>query len=141
MERIKELVKILNEASDAYYNQDIEIMSNFEYDALYDELVELEKQTGIILENSPTQKAGYEVVSKLEKTEHEYPALSLDKTKDREYLKGWLNDKDAVLSWKMDGLTLVATYENGQLVKAATRGNGYVGEIVTHNARHFKGLP
>lgn len=141
MERIKELVKILNEASDAYYNQDIEIMSNFEYDALYDELVELEKQTGIIFENSPTQKAGYEVVSKLEKTEHEYPALSLDKTKDREYLKGWLNDKDAVLSWKMDGLTLVATYENGQLVKAATRGNGYVGEIVTHNARHFKGLP
>lgn len=140
-ERIKILVETLNKAADAYYNQDTEIMSNFEYDALYDELVALEKETGIILENSPTQRAGIVAVSKLKKVKHEYPALSLDKTKDRDVILKWLGDKDGCLSWKMDGLTIVATYDSGKLEKAVTRGDGYVGEDITHNAVHFKGLP
>jgi DNA ligase (NAD+) len=139
--RIQELVEIINRASNAYYNEDIEIMSNFEYDALYDELVSLEKSTGIILPNSPTQFAGYDVVSKLKKVEHKHPALSLDKTKEREKLITWLKGKDGLLSWKMDGLTVVATYDNGKLVRTVTRGNGYIGEDVTHNSYHFKGLP
>ncbi len=140
-QRIQELVTLLNEASNAYYNEDREIMSNYEYDALYDELLALEKETGIILPNSPSQNAGYEVVSKLTKVEHKHPALSLDKTKDRESLKGWLKGKNGLLSWKMDGLTIVATYNKGKLISAVTRGNGYVGEDVTHNAKYFAGLP
>lgn len=140
-ERIQQLVELINEASNAYYNEDIELMSNFEYDALYDELVKLESETGFILPNSPTQHAGYDVVSKLKKVEHNIPALSLDKTKDRYSLVNWLNGKAGILSWKMDGLTIVANYNKGKLISAITRGNGYVGEDVTHNAKHFCGLP
>lgn len=140
-DRIKELTEILNRASKAYYMQDTEIMSNYEYDALYDELVQLEKETGITLSNSPTIHVGYEVVSELPKEEHEYPMLSLDKTKDIQTLSDWLGDQMGVLSWKMDGLTIVLTYDNGELVKAVTRGNGYVGEVITNNAKVFKNVP
>lgn len=140
-DRIKELTEILNRASKAYYIQDTEIMSNYEYDALYDELVQLEKETGITLSNSPTIHVGYEVVSELPKEEHEYPMLSLDKTKDVQTLSDWLGDQMGVLSWKMDGLTIVLTYDNGELVKAVTRGNGYVGEVITNNAKVFKNVP
>ena len=140
-DRIKELTEILNRASKTYYMQDTEIMSNYEYDALYDELVQLEKETGITLSNSPTIHVGYEVVSELPKEEHEYPMLSLDKTKDVQILTDWLGDQMGVLSWKMDGLTIVLTYDNGELVKAVTRGNGYVGEVITNNAKVFKNVP
>lgn len=140
-DRIKELTEILNRASKAYYMQDTEIMSNYEYDALYDELMQLEKETGITLSNSPTIHVGYEVVSELPKEEHEYPMLSLDKTKDVQTLSDWLGDQMGVLSWKMDGLTIVLTYDNGELVKAVTRGNGYVGEVITNNAKVFKNVP
>lgn len=140
-DRIKELTEILNRASKAYYMQDTEIMSNYEYDVLYDELVQLEKETGITLSNSPTIHVGYEVVSELPKEEHEYPMLSLDKTKDVQTLSDWLGDQMGVLSWKMDGLTIVLTYDNGELVKAVTRGNGYVGEVITNNAKVFKNVP
>lgn len=140
-DRIKELTEILNRASKAYYMQDTEIMNNYEYDALYDELVQLEKETGITLSNSPTIHVGYEVVSELPKEEHEYPMLSLDKTKDVQTLSDWLGDQMGVLSWKMDGLTIVLTYDNGELVKAVTRGNGYVGEVITNNAKVFKNVP
>lgn len=140
-DRIKELTEILNRASKAYYMQDTEIMSNYEYDALYDELVQLEKEMGITLSNSPTIHVGYEVVSELPKEEHEYPMLSLDKTKDVQTLSDWLGDQMGVLSWKMDGLTIVLTYDNGELVKAVTRGNGYVGEVITNNAKVFKNVP
>ncbi len=140
-DRIKELTEILNRASKAYYMQDTEIMSNYEYDALYDELVQLEKETGITLSNSPTIHVGYKVVSELPKEEHEYPMLSLDKTKDVQTLSDWLGDQMGVLSWKMDGLTIVLTYDNGELVKAVTRGNGYVGEVITNNAKVFKNVP
>lgn len=140
-DRNKELTEILNRASKAYYMQDTEIMSNYEYDALYDELVQLEKETGITLSNSPTIHVGYEVVSELPKEEHEYPMLSLDKTKDVQTLSDWLGDQMGVLSWKMDGLTIVLTYDNGELVKAVTRGNGYVGEVITNNAKVFKNVP
>ena len=140
-DRIKELTEILNRASKAYYMQDTEIMSNYEYDALYDELVQLEKETGITLSNSPTIHVGYEVVSELPKEEHEYPMLSLDKTKDVQTLSDWLGDQMGVLSWKMDGLTIVLTYDDGELVKAVTRGNGYVGEVITNNAKVFKNVP
>lgn len=139
--RIEELIEILNEANHAYYNEDIEIMSNYEYDMLYDELVRLETETGLVFPNSPTQHAGYEVVSKLKKVEHKHPALSLDKTKDRDSLPSWLKNKTGLLSWKMDGLTVVVTYSKGKLISAVTRGNGFIGEDVTHNAKHFSGLP
>ena len=141
IERIKELVKVLNEASKAYYMDDVEIMSNLEYDALYDELCKLEAETGMVLANSPTQKVGYEVVSSLPKEAHPQPMLSLDKTKDPEALRDWLNGKEGVLSWKMDGLTVVLTYENGELVKAVTRGNGEIGEVITANAKTFVNIP
>jgi DNA ligase (NAD+) len=142
-ERIQALVEELNAAAFAYYVEDKEIMSNYEYDAKYDELLKLEEETGIILENSPTQNAGtgYETVSELQKSQHEYPALSLDKTKDRHALISWLKGKKGVLSWKLDGLTIVVTYEDGKLSKAVTRGDGYVGDDVTHNAHYFLGLP
>lgn len=139
--RIKELVRLLNEASKAYYQQDTEIMSNFQYDALYDELVSLEEETGLVLSNSPTVKVGYEVISELPKEAHPSPMLSLDKTKEIDALKAWLKDKKGVLSWKMDGLTVVLTYVEGELVKAVTRGNGEIGEVITNNAKVFVNLP
>ncbi|MBR3600391.1 MAG: NAD-dependent DNA ligase LigA [Lachnospiraceae bacterium] len=139
--RIKKLVKLLNEASKAYYQQDTEIMSNFEYDALYDELVSLEEETGLVLSHSPTVNVGYEVISELPKEAHPSPMLSLDKTKDVSALADWLTDKDGVLSWKMDGLTVVLTYTDGELKKAVTRGNGEIGEVITNNALVFANLP
>lgn len=139
--RIKELVEILNRASKAYYQEDNEIMSNYEYDALYDELVRLEKESGIVLSNSPTANVGYEVLSQLPKEKHPSPMLSLDKTKEVEVLADFLGDKEGVLSWKLDGLTIVLTYNGGKLVKAVTRGNGEIGEVITNNAKTFKNLP
>ncbi len=141
LERIKYLVDLLNKASKAYYAEDKEIMSNFEYDKLYDELVALEEETGTVLANSPTINVGYEAVEELPKEAHETPMLSLGKTKDREELKGWLQGQKGLLSWKLDGLTVVLTYNNGQLQKAVTRGNGEVGEVVTNNAKTFQNLP
>ncbi len=140
-ERIKELVELLNRASKAYYAEDVEIMSNYEYDKLYDELAELEKETGIVLSNSPTLQVGYEAVDDLPKERHERPMLSLGKTKSREELQEWLGEQKALLSWKLDGLTIVLTYSGGKLVKAVTRGNGEVGEVVTNNAKVFKNIP
>lgn len=131
----------LNKAAYAYYQENKEIMSNKEYDALYDELVALERESGIVLSGSPTNFVGYEVVSSLAKVRHEYPALSLDKVKDREALPVWIQEKEAVLSWKLDGLTIVLTYNNGNLVQAVTRGNGIIGEDVTHNASFFRNVP
>ena len=139
--RIKELVNILNEASKAYYQEDREIMSNFEYDALYDELIALEEETGLVFSNSPTVKVGYEILSELPKEKHAAPMLSLDKTKSVDDLKEWLKDKEGVLSWKMDGLTVVLTYDEGVLVKAVTRGNGEIGEVITNNAKVFANIP
>ena len=140
-DRIRELINILNEASRAYYAEDAEIMSNFEYDKLYDELVLLEKETGLVLSNSPTQSVGYESVDELPKERHDSPMLSLDKTKDRQALRDWLNGHEAILSWKLDGLTIVLTYEDGKLIKAVTRGNGEIGEVITNNAKTFVNLP
>ncbi|MBP3808682.1 MAG: NAD-dependent DNA ligase LigA [Eubacterium sp.] len=139
--RIKELVEILNKASKAYYAEDVEIMSNFEYDKLYDELVSLEAETGTILANSPTQNVGYEVVSELPKERHPARMLSLDKTKEVDALVSWLGDHKGLLSWKMDGLTVVLTYDNGELIKAVTRGNGEIGEVITANAKTFVNIP
>ncbi len=138
---MKELVSILNRASEAYYAQDTEIMSNYEYDRLYDELTGLEEKTGVIIANSPTVRVGYEAVDELPKERHERPMLSLAKTKSREELRDWLNGKEGLLSWKLDGLTVVLTYSGGKLVKAVTRGNGEVGEVVTNNARVFRNVP
>ena len=141
IERINELVKNLNEAAKAYYQGTREIMSNFEYDALYDELVSLEKETGVVLASSPTVNVGYEVLSELPKERHETPMLSLDKTKDVQALKEWVGNQKTILSWKLDGLTIVLTYKNGKLDKAVTRGNGEVGEVITNNAKVFKNVP
>ena len=140
-ERIKYLVEILNRASKAYYAEDREIMSNFEYDSLYDELQKLEQETGIVLSNSPTVNVGYEAVDELPKERHESPMLSLGKTKSREELKSWLNGRTGVLSWKLDGLTVVLTYVDGKLSKAVTRGNGEIGEVITNNAKTFQNIP
>lgn len=140
-ERMQELIKILNEASKAYYAEDREIMSNFEYDRLYEELEGMEKETGIVLSGSPTVSVGYESVEELPKERHESPMLSLGKTKSREELKDWLQGKEAILSWKLDGLTVVLTYRDGELFKAVTRGNGEIGEVITGNARTFKNIP
>lgn len=139
--RIKELVDILNRASKAYYSGADEIMTNFEYDKLYDELVELEKSTNLIMANSPTINVGYEVLSQLKKETHVAPMLSLDKTKDVSVLEDFINDKEGILSLKLDGLSIILTYSSGKLVKALTRGNGEVGEIITNNARTFVNLP
>lgn len=139
--RIRELVKQLSEAGLAYYQQSREIMSNYEYDRLYDELVSLEQETGIVFANSPTRNVGYEVVSSLPKERHEKPMLSLNKTKSVDELKEWLGDQRGLLSWKMDGLTIVLTYEGGTLVKAVTRGNGEIGEVITNNAKVFANVP
>ena len=140
-ERIKELVELLNKAGRAYYQEAEEIMSNFEYDKLYDELLSLEKETGIVLANSPTVNVGYEVVSELPKEQHGSPMLSLDKTKEVETLAAFAGERKCLLSWKLDGLTVVLTYNNGSLQKAVTRGNGQVGEVITANARTFKNIP
>lgn len=140
-ERMRELAALLNRASEAYYAKDEEIISNFEYDRLYDELAALEKETGVIFADSPTVKVGYEAVDELPKERHETPMLSLAKTKSREELRDWLNGKKGLLSWKLDGLTIVLTYRNGKFQKAVTRGNGEVGEVVTGNARVFRNLP
>ena len=139
--RMQELVDLLNKASKAYYQEATEIMSNFEYDKLYDELLELEKELGITMANSPTVNVGYEVLSELPKERHEKPMLSLDKTKEVDKLKEFLGSQKAFLSWKLDGLTIVLTYKNGVLEKAVTRGNGEVGEVITNNAKTFKNLP
>ena len=139
--RMKELVQKLDRAAKAYYQQDTEIISNREYDQMYDELQALEKETGTVLANSPTVSVGYEAVDQLPKEEHESPMLSLDKTKDREVLREFIEEHKTLLSWKLDGLTIVLTYENGGLAKAVTRGNGVTGEVVTNNARVFKNVP
>ena len=141
MERMRELVSLLHKASEAYYAKDEEIMSNFEYDRLYDELAALEEESGITLADSPTVQVGYEAVEELPKERHETPMLSLAKTKSREELRDWLNGREALLSWKLDGLTIVLTYRDGALQKAVTRGNGEVGEVITNNARVFRNLP
>ena len=138
---MKELHRQLLAASRAYYQESREIMSNFEYDRLYDELLELEKETGTVLAGSPTQKVGYEVLSELPKEAHEAPMLSLDKTKEVPVLQEWLGSQKGLLSWKLDGLTIVLTYEGGELVKAVTRGNGEIGEVITNNARVFSNVP
>ncbi|MCM1468594.1 MAG: NAD-dependent DNA ligase LigA [Alistipes sp.] len=141
IERIRELAALLNKAGKAYYSESREIMSNYEYDRLYDELAGLEEETGFVMAGSPTRNVGYEVLSELPKERHPEPMLSLDKTKDAAVLKAWLKDQKGLLSWKMDGLTIVLTYENGELVKAVTRGNGEVGEVITNNAKVFVNLP
>ena len=139
--RIKELVEILNKAAKSYYVDAVEIMPNIEYDKLYDELLELEKETNVVLSNSPTQNVGYEIAGELPKKAHESPMLSLDKTKSVEDLREWLGDNKALLSWKMDGLTVVLTYRDGELVEAVTRGNGTIGEVITNNAKNFQNIP
>ena len=141
LQRMKELVEKLDQAAKAYYQEDREIMSNQEYDSLYDQLEQLEKETGTVLTNSPTVRVGYEAVNELPKEEHPSPMLSLDKTKDREVLRAFIGSHKSLLSWKLDGLTIVLTYENGELIKAVTRGNGIVGEVITNNARVFKNIP
>ena len=141
IKKMKERGEKLREASRAYYQEDREIMSNVEYDALYDTLSALEKETGIVLADSPTVNVGYEAVEQLPKEEHERPMLSLDKTKEREALREFIGEHPTLLSWKLDGLTIVLTYENGELIKAVTRGNGIVGEVITNNARVFKNIP
>ena len=141
IKRIKELIQIVNEAGKAYYQEDREIMSNYEYDALYDELAALEKETGVVFAGSPTQNVGYQVLSELPKEAHDRPMLSLNKTKSVDELREWLGDQKGLLSWKMDGLTVVLTYENGTLAKAVTRGNGEIGEVITNNAKMFVNVP
>lgn len=141
IERMKELAELLQRASKAYYQEDREIMSNREYDELYDELVRLEEESGTVLTGSPTVTVGYEAVDELPKEAHESPMLSLDKTKEREALRSFIGDRKTLLSWKMDGLTIVLTYRNGELYKAVTRGNGVIGEVVTNNVRVFDNIP
>lgn len=141
LDRMRELVKILNEASKVYYQENDEIMSNHDYDRLYDELVELEKETGITMSGSPTIKVGYTLLSSLPKEKHKTRMLSLDKTKEINALKEFIDGKKGMLSWKLDGLTIVLTYSEGKLVKAVTRGNGEIGEVITNNAKVFKNIP
>jgi DNA ligase (NAD+) len=141
LSRMQELARVLNDASRAYYAENREIMSDHEYDTLYDELSELEKKTGIVMANSPTLRVGYEAVDSLPKEDHERPMLSLDKTKDVEQLRNFIGQNRTLLSWKMDGLTVVLTYRDGALAKAVTRGNGRTGEVVTNNARTFVNIP
>lgn len=141
IQKMKLLVSQLNEAGKAYYQESREIMSNFQYDKLYDELAALERETKTVFANSPTARVGYELLSELPKERHESAMLSLDKTKDTEVLLDWLGEKEGLLSWKLDGLTIVLTYRGGSLIKAVTRGNGEVGEVITGNARVFKNIP
>lgn len=139
--RMKELIAKLGEAAKAYYAEDREIMSNYEYDKLYDELTALEEETGTVMAGSPTISVGYEAVDELPKERHESPMLSLGKTKSREELRDWLGGQKGLLSWKLDGLTIVLTYRDGRLFKAVTRGNGEIGEVITGNARVFVNVP
>ena len=139
--RILELIEILNKASKAYYDDASEIITNYEYDAMYDELLALEEETGIVMANSPSINVGYTVKSELPKVHHESRMLSLNKTKDRDELKDWLGEQTGLLSWKLDGLTIVLTYEEGKLMQAVTRGNGDIGELITDNAKAFKNIP
>ena len=139
--KIRSLIDLLNKANKAYYYGENEMMSNKEYDDLYDQLKRLEDESGIIYSDSPTQNLGDHVYSSLPKLKHESPMLSLDKTKDREALKKWLGNKEGVLSWKLDGLTVVLTYQDGKLTKAVTRGNGLIGEEITENAKFFLNVP
>ena len=141
IELMKQRIELLNRASKAYYQEDTEIMPNIEYDRLYDELLEMEKETGVVLSNSPTIRVGYELLSELPKERHEKPMLSLDKTKDINTLTDWLGNQKGILSWKLDGLTIVLTYMNGSLIKAVTRGNGEIGEVVTNNVKVFRNIP
>ena len=141
MKRMKELTGLLTRAGKAYYQEDREIMSNFEYDRLYDELQALENETGVVLAGSPTGQVGYEVLDELPKERHEQQMLSLDKTKEVEVLKNFVGSQKVLLSWKMDGLTVVLTYRDGGLYKAVTRGNGEIGEVITNNARVFQNIP
>lgn len=141
LQRMKELAEMLTRASRAYYQEDRELMSNYSYDKLYDELEDLERETGIVLAGSPTQKVGYESVEELPKERHEQPMLSLDKTKEAAALAAFVGEQKALLSWKLDGLTVVLTYREGRLFKAVTRGNGEVGEVITNNARVFENIP
>ncbi|WP_349671205.1 NAD-dependent DNA ligase LigA [Lacrimispora sp.] len=141
LKRIKELIPLLQEAGKAYYQESREIMSNYEYDRLYDELAALEEETGIVLSTSPTQNVGYQVLSELPKEAHDSPMLSLDKTKSTEDLADWLGGQKGILSWKLDGLTVVLVYREGTLQKAVTRGNGEIGEVITNNARVFANIP
>ena len=141
VERIKELTKELNKYRDSYYNDSKSLISDYEYDNLYDELQKLEDETGLSFANSPTKTVGYEVKSELKKVKHSHPMLSLSKTKSEEDLKKFASDKDCILSLKMDGLTVLLTYENGELVKGETRGDGIGGEDITHNAKVFENIP
>ncbi len=141
LNRINELVKLLNLARYEYEQNDNEIMSNYEYDKLFDELIDLENETSIILSNSPTQNIGYEVVSNLPKTKHSTKILSLEKTKDINVLKSFIGNEEALLSWKLDGLTIVCDYKNGRLIKGVTRGNGEIGEDITNNVKNFSNIP
>ncbi len=141
LEKIRELVNLLNEAGKTYYQENREIMSNYEYDALYEQLLELEKETGIVLSNSPSINVGYEILSELPKVRHDLPMLSLDKTKEVQTLKDWIGKQKGLLSWKLDGLTIVLTYKGGKLFSAVTRGNGEYGEVITNNAKVFKNIP
>ena len=141
LKKMKELSGVLSKAAKVYYQESSEIMSNLEYDRLYDQLLALEQETGIVLSGSPTQKVGYEVLSELPKEAHPAAMLSLDKTKEVEDLEEWLGDQEGILSWKLDGLTIVLTYEGGELTKAVTRGNGEIGEVITNNARVFENIP
>lgn len=141
LNRMRKLIALLNRASEAYYKENKEIISNFEYDRLYDELLGLESRSNTVLSGSPTYKVGYEVAESLPKKEHDTPMLSLDKTKSEEDLREWLKDKEALLSWKLDGLTIVLNYLNGELKTAVTRGDGIRGEVITENAKTFKNIP
>lgn len=141
LSRIRELVDILNKANKAYHSENTEIMTNYEYDALYDELLELEKETGMVLSNSPTMTVGYEVSDELPKVRHDAPMLSLDKTKEVSALVDWIGSQKGLLSWKLDGLTIVLTYRDGKLVQGVTRGNGEYGEVITNNVKVFKNVP
>ena len=141
LREMKNLAETLNHAARVYYQGQDQVMSNFEYDQMYDRLVQLEEETGVILAGSPTQRVGYEVLSELPKERHPSQMLSLDKTKEVERLSEWLGGREGLLSWKMDGLTVVLTYENGELAKAVTWGNGQVGEVITNNAKVFKNIP
>ena len=141
LRRMKELTAVLNEAAKAYYQESRELMSNFEYDRMYDELEALEQETGVVMSGSPTARVGYELLSELPKERHAKPMLSLDKTKDVAALQSFLGSQKGILSWKLDGLTIVLTYREGKLVKAVTRGNGEIGEVITSNARVFANVP
>lgn len=141
MDRMKELVEVLSVAAKAYYQEDKEVMSNYDYDKLYDELESLEKESGIVLSASPTGKVGYELLTELPKERHGSRMLSLDKTKDREALVSWIGEGKGLLSWKLDGLTIVLTYEDGVLTKGITRGNGEIGEVITNNVKVFDNIP